>query len=98
MPVSAFALLGTFVAAATAIAIAVTWVVGPRRVSAAVLPVGATVIAIGSVGHQLKLGVGPTVNLYGYEVRLAFDLGLALVIALAVALLQRTVLERRAAR
>src|SRR3954447_16303796 len=98
MPPSAFALLGTFVGAAVGIACGVTWVVGPRRRSAAVLPVAASVVALGSVGHQLKAGFGPTVNLYGYDVRLAFDLGLALVVSLAVALVQRAVLERRTAR
>ena len=61
------------------------------------LPVAASVVALGSVGHQLKAGFGPTVNLYGYDVRLAFDLGLAFVVALATALVQRAVLERRAA-
>src|SRR3954462_11266662 len=98
MPLSAYALLGTFVAAAVAIGSAVTWVVGPRRPRAAVLPVAASVVALGSVGHQLKAGVGPTVNLYGYDVRLAFDLALALVVSLAVALVQRAILARRVAR
>jgi hypothetical protein len=98
MPASAFALLGTFIAAAAAIASAVTWLVGPRRRSAAVLPVVASVAALGSFGHQLKAGFGPTVNLYGYDVRLPFDLGLAFVVSLAVALVQRAILERRGAR
>ena len=98
MPASAYALLGTFVASAAAIASAVTWIVGPRRRSAAILPIAASVVALGSVGHQVKAGLGPTVNLYGYDVRLAFDLGLALVVSLAVALAQRAFLARRAAR
>jgi hypothetical protein len=98
MPVSAFALVGTFVALAAAVASTVTWFIGPRRKAAAALPVIASVAALGSVGHQVKAGFGPTVNLYGYDVRLAFDLGLALGVALAVALIQRLVLERRAAR
>jgi hypothetical protein len=96
MPPSAFALLGTFVVAATGIACAVTWLIGPRRRSAAVLPVIASVGVLGSFGHQLKAGFGPTVNLYGYDVRLTFDLGLAFVVALAVALVQRAILDRRA--
>ena len=98
MPASAFALLATFVASAAAIASAVTWLVGPRRRSAAVLPVVASVAALGSVGHQMKVGFGPAVTLYGYEVRLAFDLGLAFVVSVAVALVQRAILRRRAAR
>ena len=51
MPASAFALLFTFVGAAAVIACAVTWVVGPRRRSAFVLPAGASVVTLGSVGH-----------------------------------------------
>ncbi len=97
MPASAYALLATFVGSATAIASAVTWFIGPRRRSAAVLPVVASVAALGSVGHQMKLGFGPTVTLYGYDVRLAFDLGLALVVSLTVALVQRAMLRRRTA-
>jgi hypothetical protein len=97
MPASAFALLATFVGSAAGIASAVTWIVGPRRRAAAVLPVAASVAALGSVGHQLKLGFGPTVNLYGYDVRLAFDLGLALVVSLAVAVVQRIIWNRRIA-
>ena len=98
MPLSAVALVGTFVLSAAAIASGVTWLVGPRRRTAAILPVAASVGALGSMGHQVKAGFGPTVNLYGYDVRLAFDLGLALVVALVVALVQRAVLERRSAR
>jgi hypothetical protein len=98
MPVSAYALLATFVGLAVVIGSAATWIVGPRRKAAVVLPVAASVVALGSVGHQLKVGFGPTVNLFGYDVRLAFDLGLAVLVSLAVALAQRAVLERRAAR
>jgi hypothetical protein len=98
MPVSAYALLATFVGSAAAIASAVTWLVGPRHRGALVAPIGASVLALGSIGHQLKVGFGPTVNLFGYDVRLAFDLGLALVVSVAVALAQRAILERRAAR
>jgi hypothetical protein len=98
VPLSAFALLGTFVGSAIAIACVVTWAVGPRRLVALVLPSIAAVGALGLVGHQARVGFGPTVNLYGYDVRLLFDLGLALVVSLAVALAQRAVLERRARR
>jgi hypothetical protein len=94
MPASAYALLATFVGSAAAIASAVTWVVGPRRRAAVVLPIAASVAALGSMGHQVKAGLGPTVNLYGYDVRLPFDLGLALVVSLVVALVQRAVLDR----
>ena len=98
MPLSAFALVATFVGSAIAIACVVTWLVGPRRWAAFVLPSLAAVAALGSVGHQARLGVGPTVNLYGYDVRLLFDLGLAFVVSLVVAVGQRLVLEWRARR
>jgi len=95
MPLSAFALVTTFVLSAIAIACVVTWVVGPRRWLAAVLPSVAAVTALSLIGHEARTGFGPTVNLYGYDVRLFFDLGLALVVSLVVALVQRAVLDRR---
>jgi hypothetical protein len=95
MPLNAYGVLGTFVAAAVAIGSAVTWIVGPRRPSAAVLPIGAGVIALSVVGHSLKVGVGPSISLFGYDVHLPFDLAVATVVALAVALIQRAFLSRR---
>jgi hypothetical protein len=98
MPASAIALVSTFVLSAIAIACSVTWVLGPRRWTAAAIPSTAAVAALSLVGHGVKPELGPTVNLYGYEVNLPFDLVLAFVVALATALIQRIVLEHRAAR
>ncbi len=97
MPLNAYGVLGTFVAAAVAIGAAVTWIVGPRRPMAAVLPVGAGILALSAVGHSLKVGVGPSVSLFGYDVHLPFDLAVAAVVAVVVSVVQRAVLARRAA-
>jgi hypothetical protein len=98
MPASALALVSTFVASAIGIACGVTYVVGPRRPTAAIVPSAAAVGALSLVGHGVKPELGPTMTLYGYQVNLPFDLALAFVVALATALIQRAVLERRAAR
>ena len=98
MPLAAYGVLATFVAAATLIGSLVTWLVGPRRPWAVVLPVATSIVALGTVGHRFRLGVGPTVSLFGFEVRLAFDLGLALGVSLGVALGQRALLRALAAR
>ena len=96
MPLNAYGVLATFLASAGVIGSIVTWLVGPRRRAAAVLPVGASIVALDVVGHQMKgIGVGPTVNLFGFEVRLLFDLSVALVVSVAVALVQRAVLDAR---
>lgn len=96
MPLNAYGVLATFLASAGVIGSAVTWLVGPRRPAAAVLPVGASIVALDVVGHQVKgIGIGPSVNLFGFEVRLLFDLGVALAVSVAVALLQRAVLGAR---
>lgn len=96
MPLSAYGVLATFIGSAAAIGSGVTWLLGPRRPKAAIVPIGASIVALGSVGHGAHAGFGPTVNLFGYDVRLAFDLGLALAVSVAVALAQREVLRRLA--
>jgi hypothetical protein len=89
--------LGTFVGAAIAIGAVVTRIVGPRRPAAAILPIGSSIVTLSVVGHSLKVGVGPSVNLFGYDVHLPFDLAVATVVAVVVALLQRALLARRVA-
>lgn len=96
MPLNAYGVLATFVGASIAIGVLVTRLIGPRRPAAAILPVSASIVALGAVGHSLKLGFGPTVNLFGYDVRLPFDLALAAVVSIAVALVQRSVIRARA--
>ncbi len=93
MPLAAYGVLATFLGVATAAGSVVTWLVGPRRRAAAIVPVGASIVALGSVGHGARIGVGPTVNLFGFEVRFLFDACLALAVALAAAVAQRAVLR-----
>lgn len=96
MPLNAYGVLATFVGASIAIGALVARLIGPRRPAAAILPVSASIVALGAVGHSLKLGFGPTVNLFGYDVRLPFDLALAAVVSITVALVQRSVMRARA--
>ena len=98
MPVSAFALLLFFTAAAIAIGAAVTWATGPRRRLAVVIPVLAAFGALYLVGHKSGLSVGPTVELFGFQVNLLFDLGAAVLGAAIAARVQCIVITRRALR
>ena len=94
MPLNAYGILATFVAAGTALGSAVGWAVGPRRRLVVVAPVLGAIASLGMVGHRLRVGFGPTVPLFGFEVHLVSDLGIAGLVALAVALAQRAVLRR----
>lgn len=95
MPLNAYGVLATFVAAGAALGSAIGWAVGPRRWWAVVAPVVAAIAALGTFGHRLKIGFGPTVPLFGFEVHLFSDLALAALTALAAALVQRGVLAVR---
>ena len=95
MPLSAYGVLATFLGVAAAAGSAATWLVGPRRPRAVIVPIGASIVALGSLGHGARIGVGPTVSLFGYEVRFVFDAALAIVVALAAALVQRTIVRSR---
>ncbi len=94
MPLAAYGVLGTFLGVATAAGSVATLLVGPRRRAAVIVPVGASILALGSLGHGARIGIGPTVNLFGFEVRLLFDTLLAVCVALAAAVAQRAVLRR----
>jgi hypothetical protein len=91
VPAEAYALVATFAALSVVIGIAVTWVIGPRRRAAFVLPVAAAFGAFYLVGHRLGWSFGPEIELYGFQVAIVSDLVFALVAATAVALLQRAV-------
>ena len=95
MPLSAYGVRATFVGVAATAGSVVTWFVGPRRPRAAIVPIGASIVALGSLGHGSRIGVGPTVSLFGYEVRFFFDAGLAIAVALAAALVQRAIIRSR---
>ncbi len=93
MPLAAYGVLATFMGIATGAGSLMAWLVGPRRKSALIVPVGASIVALGSVGHGARIGVGPTVNLFGFEVRFLFDTCLAFAVALCASLAQRLVVR-----
>ena len=74
MPAAAFQLFLFFTAAAIVIGLIAWWVIGPRRPLAAILPVLGSFLALYLVGHKSGLAVGPTIELFGFEVNLLFDL------------------------
>ncbi|MDA8202413.1 MAG: hypothetical protein M0Z49_06595 [Chloroflexi bacterium] len=95
MPLNAYGVLATFVAAGTLIGSAIGWLVGPRRWAVVIAPVLAAIASLGTVGHRLRIGFGPTVDLFGFDVHLWSDLGIATVAALVAALVQRAVVTAR---
>ncbi len=92
MPLNAYGVLATFMAAGAAIGSAIGWLVGPRRWTSLILPVLAAVASLGTIGHRLRIGFGPTVPLFGFDVHLFSDLGFAALFAFVAAVGQRAVL------
>ena len=95
MPLNAYGVLATFTAAGALIGSAIGWVVGPRRWTSAILPVVAAIASLGTLGHRFRIGFGPTVPLFGFDVHFFSDLGFAGLFALVTALVQRAVLSTR---
>ena len=89
MPLNAYGVLATFMAAGTVIGSVIGWLVGPRRWMVAILPILAAITSLGTLGHRFRIGFGPTVPLFGFEVHLFSDLGFAALFALLAALAQR---------
>ena len=96
MPAAAVALLVFFIGVSVAVGAAVAYAVGPRRPLVVVLPILAAFGALYVVGHRLGLSVGPQVTLFGFEVSLVWDLVVAVLAAAVTAVIQRSVLRRRA--
>ena len=95
MPINAYALFLSFAALAVAIGCVTAWVVGPRRRAAAVVPVLGAFMAMYVIGHRGGVHAGPSVDLFGYQVTLFFDIGVAVVGAAVGAIAQCLVLSRR---
>ena len=91
MPLNAYGVLATFMAAGTLIGSTIGWLVGPRRWAVVIVPVLAAIASLGTLGHRLRIGFGPAVPLFGFEVHLLSDLGFAALFALVAALAQRAV-------
>lgn len=89
MPAAAFALLAFFVGVSLVAGLLAWWLIGPRRPWGAVLPTLGAFGALYLFGHLLEISPGPTVDLFGFDVAILFDVGLALLVAVCVALLQR---------
>jgi hypothetical protein len=95
MPANAYALFLTFAVLAVIIGSVTAWVVGPRRRAAAVVPVLGAFAAMYVIGHRGGIHAGPSVDLFGYQVTLYFDIGVAVLGAAIGAIAQCLVLGRR---
>jgi hypothetical protein len=91
MPLNAYALVGFFSVVSAVSGVAAWRVIGPPPRLAAAPPVAVSFLALYVVGHRLGLSIGPTVGLFGFEVALAFDLGVAAGSAAATAAVERVV-------
>lgn len=98
MPAAAFQLFLFFTVVAIVIGLGAWWIVGPRRPLAAILPVLGSFLTLYVIGHKSGLAVGPTVQLFGFEVNLLWDVLCAVLGAAIVAKAQCMLLTRRAAR
>ena len=94
MPINAYALFLTFAVMAVVIGCVTAWVVGPRRRAAVVVPVLGAFVAMYVIGHRGGIHAGPSVDLFGYQVTLFFDIGVAVLGAAAGAIAQCLVLGR----
>jgi hypothetical protein len=94
MPSSAYGLVVLFSIIALLCGVAATWIVGPRRLAAVVIPALVAFLALYWVGHRSGLELGPTVELFGFRVALVQDVIASAVAALAAAVGQRWMLER----
>lgn len=88
MPAAAFELFLFFTAAAILIGIGATWVIGPRRPLAVIVPVLASFGSLYFIGHKSGMAIGPTVELFGFQVNLLWDLAVAVIAAAIAARLQ----------
>jgi hypothetical protein len=98
MPASAYGLVVMFSVIALLCGIAATWIVGPRRLAAVVIPALVAFLALYWVGHRSGLELGPTVEILGFRVAIVQDVIAGALGALVAAVCQRWVLGRRRSR
>jgi len=89
MPAAAFGVLAVFTAAAIAAGLIAWWLLGSRLPLGPLLPIVAAFLALYVAGHRLQIELGPSTQLFGFQVSLLFDLVLALAVAFAVAAIGR---------
>ena len=97
MPPEAIALLAVFTIVAIVVGSMAAYAVGPRRPAAVILPINGAFASLYVVGHRLALGLGPQLNLFGFEVSIVWDLVVASTTAIIVAVVQRAAQRRRSA-
>jgi hypothetical protein len=92
MPPEAYALVATFASTSVVCGLLAGAIVaragGPKGVRWAVLPTAASFVALYWVGHRLALVAGPQVELFGFQVSVVLDVGVALIAAFAMAAIQ----------
>jgi len=89
MPAAAFGVLAVFTAAAIVAGLLAWWLVGSRLPLGPLLPIVAAFLALYVSGHRLGIELGPSTELFGFQVSLAFDLVLAVAVAFVVAAIGR---------
>jgi hypothetical protein len=89
MPASAYALVGFFALLSVAAGLLATRIVGPFTRWSALLPIAAAFGALYLVGHRFPIRVGPTVEVFGWQISLAFEAVVGLGAAIVAALAQR---------
>ena len=93
MPASAYGLVALFTILSAASGWLASRIVGPRRPWAAGLPALAAFGALYVVGHRSAVRVGPEVEIFGWQVSLAFDAAVALATAFVTAFFQARALR-----
>ncbi len=85
MRTEAYALLGVFTAVSIAAGVLAWRLIVPEWRWGAVIPAAAAFGALYLVGHRLGWTFGPSVRLFGYDVALAWEVLLAVGVALLAA-------------
>jgi hypothetical protein len=93
MPASAYGLVALFILISADSGVDAARLVGPWRAAAVVLPALAAFGALYLVGHRWIVSIGPNVEIFGWDVALPFDLGVALAVAGLTAVVQRAAIR-----
>lgn len=95
MPIQAYGLVTLFAVVSLSAGVAMARLVGPRRWAGAILPTAAAFGTLYLVGHRMGLVAGPQVTLFGFQVSIVLDVGVAIAAAFLAALAQRALLSAR---